>query len=99
MGSKHSIVFDIYGNKEILNLETFPSSSSDVSEFMNVVTSFIATLADTIVPMVKVISFPNQKPWVDGFIRDALNDRTAAYNSGVVSGHMDKDKAESYSLQ
>jgi len=29
-------------------------------------------LADTIVPTVKVRSFPNEKPWVDGSIRGTL---------------------------
>jgi len=43
----------------------FRSSSSDVSEFADVVTSFIAMIEDTIVPTVKVRSFPHQKPWVD----------------------------------
>jgi len=62
----------------------FRSSSSDVSDFTDVVTNFIATLEDTTVPTVKVISFP----WVDGSIRAALNAPTAVY-SGLVSGHMD----------
>ena len=62
------------------------------------VISFIAKLEDTIIPTVKVRSFPNQKSWVDGSILSALNGRTAAYNSGLVSGHMDKYKAASYGL-
>jgi len=76
--------------------EMFRSSSSDVSEFTDMVMSFIATLVDTIIPM---RSFPNQKPWVDGSIRATLNARTAAYNSSLVSGHMDKYKAASYRLR
>jgi len=51
--------------------------------------SFIAMLQDTIVSTVKVGSFPNQKPWLDGSIRAALNAPTAAYNSGLLSGNMD----------
>jgi len=46
-------------------------------------------LAVTLAPAVKVRSFPNEKPWVDGSIHDALNARTAAYNSSLVYGHMD----------
>jgi len=67
--------------------DTFPSSSSDVNEFTDVVTSFIAPLADT---MVKMRSFPNQKPCGDGSIHDTLNAPTAAYNFGLVSGYMDE---------
>jgi len=77
----------------------FRSSSSDIIDFTDVVTRFIATLADTIVPTVKVRSFVNQKPWVDGSIRHALNTCTAAYNSSLVSRHMDEYKALSYGLQ
>jgi len=73
----------------------FRFSSSDVKEFTDVVTSFIVRLLDTIIPTVKVRSFPNKKPWVDGSIHDALNAHTAAYNSG----HMDKYKAASYGLR
>jgi len=65
---------------------------SDIDEFTDIVTTFIATLADTIVPAVKK-TFPNQIPWVDGSIRDALNSCNAAYNSGLVSGLMDEYKA------
>jgi len=82
-----------------LDWNMFLSSSSDVSEFTDVVTSFIAMLADTIVPTVKVRSFPNQKPWVDGSIHYALNARIAAYNSGLVFSHMDEYKAASYGLR
>jgi len=48
------------------------TSSSDVSEFTDVVTSFKATLAGTIIPTVEVRSFPNPKQWVDGSICGAL---------------------------
>lgn len=37
------------------------SSSYDISRFADVVTSFIATMAENIVPSVRVKSFPNQK--------------------------------------
>jgi len=53
-------------------------------------------LEDTIVPTVKVISFPNQKPCIDGSICAALNGRTAAYSFSLVSSNMDKYKAASY---
>jgi len=61
------------------------------------VTSFIAMLVDTIIPSVKVRSFPNQKPWVNGSIRPER--RTAASNSGLVSSKMDEYKAASYGLR
>jgi len=69
--------------------DVFQSSSSDVSEFMDSVMSFIAMLEDTIIPRVKVRSFPYLKPWVDGSIRVDLNTSTAAYKTSLVSGNMD----------
>jgi len=44
-----------------IDWDMFLSSSSDVSVFTDVVTSFIETLEDTIVPTVKVRSFPEIK--------------------------------------
>jgi len=69
-----------------VNWDMFQTSSSDASKCTDVVTSFIATLEDTILPMVKVRYFQNQKPLVDGSICNALNASTAAYNSSI-RGH------------
>ncbi|RXN39337.1 CBL-interacting kinase 4-like protein [Labeo rohita] len=44
-------------------------------------------------------TFPNQKPWVDKTIRDALRSRTAAYNAGLASGDMVPYKAASYNVR
>jgi len=54
-----------------------------------VVTSFIATLQGTIIPTVKV----------DESIHAALNARTTAYNSSLISGNMDEYKSASYGLR
>jgi len=78
--------------------DMFLYSSSNASEFTDVVTIIIAMPADTIVPSVKVRSFSNQKT-SDGSIRDTLNTRTTAYVSGLVSGHMDEYKVASYGLR
>lgn len=51
----------------------FQSSSNDVIEFTEVVASFIATVAENVVPSVRVKFFTTQKPWVDRSIRAALN--------------------------
>jgi len=82
----HQIVAD--HRNTMTDVDWFRSSFSDVSEFTDVVTSFIAALTDTIDPRLKV----------DGSIRNALNTRTSAYNSGLISGHMDEYKAASYGL-
>ncbi len=48
---------------------------------------------------VTIRPFSNQKPWVDRTIRDAVNHRTAAYNTGLSSGNMSKYKASCYALR
>ncbi len=60
--------------------DMFRASSSDVSEFTEVAVSFVNTLTKQATETITVKSFPNQKPWVDRTIRDAVNKRTAAYN-------------------
>ena len=75
------------------------SADNDVSVFTDVVTSFVATLTDDVVPTVMVKSFPNQKPWVDRSIRAALKKHTTAYNAGLLSGDMTEYKAACYKLR
>ena len=75
------------------------SADNNVSVFTDVVTSFVATRIDDVVPMLMVKSFPNQKPWVDRSIRAALKERTTTYNAGLLSGDMTEYKAACYKLR
>ncbi len=68
--------------------DMFRASSSDVSEFTDVAVSFVNTLTEQATETITVKTFPNQKPWVDRTIRDAVNKRTAAYNEALLSGNM-----------
>ncbi len=77
----------------------FRASSSDVSEFTDVAVSFVNTLTEQATETITVRTFPNQKPWVDRSIRDAVNKRTAAYNEALLSGTMSVYKASCYGSQ
>ncbi len=77
----------------------FRASSSDVSEFTDVAVSFVNTLTEQATETITVRTFPNQKPWVDRTIRDAVNKRTAAYNEALLSGNMSEYKASCYALR
>ncbi len=79
--------------------DMFRASSSDVSEFTEVAVSFVNTLTEQATETITVRSFPNQKPWVDRSIRDAVNKRTAAYNEALLSGNMREYKASCYALR
>ncbi len=68
----------------------FRASSADVSEFTDVVLSFINTLTEQATETVTIRSFYYQKPWVDRSIRDAVNHRNAAYNAGILSGEHER---------
>ncbi len=79
--------------------DMFRASSSDVSEFTDVAVSFVNTLTEQATETVTIRTFTNQKPWVDRSIRDAVNNRTAAYNAGLLSGNMSKYKTSCYALR
>ncbi len=79
--------------------DMFRASSSDVSEFADVAVSFVNTLTEQATETMTVKTFPNQKPWVDRTIRDAVSKRTAAYNEALLSGNMSEYKASCYALQ
>ncbi len=55
--------------------DMFRASSSDVREFTDVAVSFVNTLTKQATETITVRTFPNQKPWVDRTIRDAVNKR------------------------
>ncbi|KAK3546380.1 hypothetical protein QTP70_026166 [Hemibagrus guttatus] len=75
--------------------DMFWHSSEDINVFTEAVVGFIGKLADDTVQKTIIRTFPNQKPWVDKTIRDALRSCTAAYNTGLASGDMDSYKAAS----
>ncbi len=79
--------------------DMFRASSSDVSEFTDVPVSFVNTLTEEATETITVRTFPNQKPWVDRTIRDAVNKRTAAYNEALLSGNISEYKALCYALR
>ncbi len=79
--------------------DMFRASSSDVSEFTDVAVSLVNTLTEQATETITVRTFPNQKPWVDRTIRDAVNKRTAAYNEALLSGNMSEYKASCYALR
>ncbi|KAK3543136.1 hypothetical protein QTP70_011667 [Hemibagrus guttatus] len=63
------------------------------------VVGFIWKLADDTVQETIIRTFPNQKPWVDKTICDALRSCAAAYYVGLASGDMESYKAASYNIQ
>ncbi len=79
--------------------DMFRVSSADVSEFTDIVLSFVNTLTKQATETVTIRTFSNHKPWVDRSIRDAVNHHTAAYNAGLLSGNMSMYKASCYALR
>ncbi|KAI5106658.1 gastrula zinc finger protein XlCGF28.1-like [Silurus meridionalis] len=78
--------------------DMFWRSSDDVNMFTEAVVGFIRKLADDTVQKNTIRTFPNQNPWVDKTIRDALRSRSAAYNMRLATGDMNEYKASSYSV-
>lgn len=67
--------------------------------FMEAVVGLIGKLVDDTIQKITIKTFPNQKPWVDKIIRDALSSRTAAYKAGIATGNMDEYKIASYNTR
>ncbi len=81
-----------------IDWDMFRASSSDVSEFTDVAISYVNMLTEQATEEVTIRTFSTQKPWVDRAIRVAVNQSTAAYNAGLLSGNMSKYKASCYAL-
>ncbi len=79
--------------------DMFRASSFDVSEFTDVAISYVNMLTKQATETVTIRTFSNQKPWVDRTIRDAVNQRTAAYNAGLLLGNISEYKASCYDLR
>ncbi len=84
---------------EDVDWDMFRVSSSDISEFTDVASSYVNMLTEQATETVTIRTFSNQKPWVDRIIRDAVNQRTAAYNAGLLSRNMSEYKASCYALR
>ena len=77
----------------------FRDNTDHINDYTETVLDFVGTLVEDIVPSTTIRVFPNQKPWVDKSVREALNARTSAYNAGLVTGSMDEHKAARYNLR
>ncbi len=79
--------------------DMFRASTFDVSEFTDVALSFVNKLTEQANETVTIRTFSNEKPWVDRTICDAVNQRTAEYNAGLLLGNMSEYKAPCYALR
>ncbi len=77
----------------------FRASSSNISEFTDVASSYVNMLTEQATETVTIRTISNQKQWVDRTIRNAVNQRTATYNAGLLSGNMTEYKASCYAPQ
>ncbi|KAK1804253.1 hypothetical protein P4O66_020290 [Electrophorus voltai] len=102
--SRESLSSDLIGCEDSATNKDVPDDvdwdmflrSTDDGELTEAVVGFIGKLVDNTIP---IKTFPNQKPWVDKTIREALNSRTAAYNAGIISGNMDEYKSAAYGVR
>ncbi len=73
-----------------MNKDEWPASVPVCLIFnMESVVDLICKTREATVPKTAVKLFHNQKPWITGIIRDAINTQTVAYNLGLQSGNMD----------
>ncbi len=77
----------------------FRASSSNISEFTDVASSYVNMLTEQATETVTIRTISNQKHWVDRTICNAVNQRTATYSAGLLSGNMTEYKASCYAPQ
>ena len=58
------------------------AADGDIDEYTDSVSAYISKCMDDVAPSVNVKTFPNQKPWVNGDVRDKLRARSSAFSSG-----------------
>ncbi|KAK3526575.1 hypothetical protein QTP70_030713 [Hemibagrus guttatus] len=73
--------------------EFFSHSSDDINVFTEAVVGFIGKLADDTVQKTIIRTFPNQKPWVDKTIHDALRSLTAHTEKAFIISEHDMRRA------
>lgn len=82
-----------------MDWDIFRCCSENIDEFTETVVRYIGKLVDDTVPRITIRTYPNQKPWLNHSIRDALNKHTAAYKLLTYIWGYGGVKATSYSLQ
>ena len=48
------------------------ASNNNTAEYADLVSEFIRTCVEDVVPIATIKTFPNQKPWIDGSIHEKL---------------------------
>ena len=72
-------VEELKGAFESADWNAFNNSAADLDERAEVVSSFILYLKDSIIPTKCVKVFPNNKPWLDKVVKDALHRNTMPF--------------------
>ncbi len=71
------------------------ASDDDIEAYSDSVTCFIRKCIEDVVPTKTIRIYPNQKPWINSYVRSALSARTSAFKSG----NTDDRKKASYDLR
>ncbi len=58
------------------------ASDDDIQAYSDSVTCFIRKCVEDVVPTKTILTYPNQKPWINSDVRAALSARTSAFKSG-----------------
>ena len=63
--------------------QMFYDSSSDLNEFVDVISSYVTHCVDMLIPTKQITVFPNNKPWVTKDLKDVLNKKKPSVFSMV----------------
>ncbi len=71
------------------------ASDDDIEVYSDTVTCFNRKCVEDVVPTKTICIYPNQKPWINSYVRAALSAQTSAFKSD----NTDNQKQASYDLR
>jgi len=92
-------VEELRGALESTDWHVFINSSTELDDTVEVVSSYILYLKDSIIPTKWVKEFPNNKPWLDKAVKDALHKKHNAFLHGEEEGTAEAKKEATYATK
>ena len=71
---------------ECTDWDMFIESSSSVDEATDVISSYIMFCEESVIPSKEIKIYPNNKPWISGSLKKAINEKNRTFKSGDKEG-------------
>lgn len=92
-------VEELRGALKCTEWDVFKDSSSNLDEMTDVISSCVSYLKNSIIPTKRVKVFPNNKPWLDKAVKDALHRKHKAFLHGDGKDKIEAKKEVRYEIK